>query len=981
MRVVTTAHRWLRAHRATTLFTLVAALAVILPSAVSAQTGRVTGSVLAASNNSPISVAQIRIGDTGLGGITGDNGRFLVLSVPVGTHEVFVERIGYRTQSQTVEVAAGEAVSLEFRLSETALELDELVVTGTPGASSRRELGNSVGSVRAAALENTPSQTLTEILNGQTTGLQQWRNEGQVGGGSKIVLRGINSISQDVQPLIYVDGVRMNNNQGIYANRSSINPGPAGAQTSPNPLDLIDPSDIERVEVVRGSAATTLYGTEAAGGVIQIFTKQGRSGQQATWTMEMTGGTRFMTGNSMGPILGKTDDWGFTKPWYTNGPLGEAKLSVSGGTSALRYFVSAGMNYEDGVIDNNDDQLYSVRGNFGMQPVSSVNISLNTSYTHRTTNYMEMGDNASGFMLNVLRGTQDYTNAAVDRDNYQGDPDQILFDITNSGRVEHFVGGLTTTHRADGLGLTTRLTVGLDYTTAFNQQNFPFDHVLRPRGRRNLNEWEHRTITFDLGTTWERDIGDNMSSSFSAGGQIFSDWDHTVYGFSEDFGGPGEKTLTSGATTTSSEDLLKVVNAGFFAQEVLGIGENLFLTGGLRVDGNSAFGEDLGLQMYPKFSTSYVISDTDFWPSDFWPVMKLRAAWGQSGKAPGAFDAVRTWTPVAGYEGQAGVTPSNLGNPDLGPERSTELELGFEGSLFDDRVGLDVSWYNSVTSDALMPVTAAPSDGFLTSQLRNVGKFKNTGIEVELRGVPVALDNMRWEVTGRVSTINSEVLELGEAPEFFLGWGSILGQWVRVGYPIVSLWGESVSNPDAIADPVIEDDHYYGPIYPTHILSGTTSINLFQRLTIYALGEFHGGQYQFNIMPWQQVRRGLWPECNDLGLNNADDAAAWSSAPAIWRARCQLPTPNFDFWMRPSDFFKLRTVSASLLIPDDIIPGATGTTLTATLQNSYKWSKGAGIDPELTVGYYGGVGTFPARYEYYQLPAPVMFSISLRANF
>ncbi len=960
---------------------LFAALAVALPASLAAQTGRVTGRVLNASNNSPIGVAQITIGDTGLGVAATQDGRFVVLNVPVGTHEVVAERIGFRTERQMVQVSATEVAFVEFRMSETALELDELVVTGTPGASSRRELGNSVGSVRAAALENTPSQTLTEILNGQTTGLQQWRNEGQVGGGSKIVLRGINSISQDVQPLIYIDGIRMNNNSGIYNNRSSINPGPAGAQTSPNPLDLIDPSDIERVEVVRGSAATTLYGTEAAGGVIQIFTKQGRAGQRATWTAEMTGGTRFMTGNTMGPVLGKTDDWGFTKKWYSRGELGEAKLSVSGGTNTVRYFVSAGMNYEDGVIDNNDDRSYSVRGNFGMQPVPTVNINLNTSYTHRNTNYMEMGDNGTGFMLNVLRGSQDYTNAAVDRDNYQGDPDEILFDITNSGRVEHFVGGLTTTHTADGLGLTTRLTVGLDYTTAFNQQNFPFDHVLRPRGRRNLNEWEHRTITFDLGTTWERDLTDNLSSSFSAGGQIFSDWDHTVYGVSEDFGGPGEKTLTSGATTTSSEDLLKVVNAGFFAQEVLGIGDNLFLTGGVRVDGNSAFGEDLGLQVYPKVSTSYVVSDTDFWPSDWWPVMKLRAAWGQSGKAPGAFDAVRTWTPVAGYEGQAGVTPSNLGNPDLGPERSTELELGFEGSLLQDRVGVDVSWYNSVTSDALMPVTAAPSEGFLSSQLKNVGEFKNTGIEVELRGVPVALDNLRWEVTGRVSTINSEVLNLGEAPEFFLGWGSILGQWVRVGYPIVSLWGDYVSNPDAIADPVIEENHYYGPIYPTRILSATTSLNLFQRLTIYALGEFHGGQHQFNIMPWQQVRRGLWPECNDWGLQNADDAAAWAAAPAVWRARCQLPTPNFDFWMRPSDFFKIRTISASLLIPDNLIPGARGTTLTATMQNVFKWSQGAGIDPELSVGYYGGVGTFPARYEYYQLPAPVMFSVSLRANF
>ena len=206
MRVPIPEFRAIRALRMPTLLILAAGLVALLPAAASAQTGRVTGTVLNASNNSPIGVAQIRIGDTGLGGVTGDNGRFVVLEVPAGTHEVFVERIGFRTESQTAQVSVGQAAVLEFRLSETALELDEIVVTGTPGASSRRELGNSVGSVRAATLEYTPAQSLTEILNGQTTGLQQWRNEGQVGGGSKIVLRGINSISQDVQPLIYVDG-------------------------------------------------------------------------------------------------------------------------------------------------------------------------------------------------------------------------------------------------------------------------------------------------------------------------------------------------------------------------------------------------------------------------------------------------------------------------------------------------------------------------------------------------------------------------------------------------------------------------------------------------------------------------------------------------------------------------------------------------------------------------------------------------------
>ena len=175
-------------------------------------------------------------------------------------------------------------------------------------------------------------------------------------------------------------------------------------------------------------------------------------------------------------------------------------------------------------------------------------------------------------MLNVLRGSQDYTNAAVDRDNFQGDPDQILFDITNSGRVEHFVGGLTTTHTADGLGLTTRLTLGLDYTTAFNQQNFPFDHVLQPRGLRNLNEWEHRTLTFDLGTTWDHEISGTLLVILLGTRRLLQRLgSHRPTAAREDFGARGYKDAAPPPSLShdkSSEDLLKVVNAGFFAQEV-----------------------------------------------------------------------------------------------------------------------------------------------------------------------------------------------------------------------------------------------------------------------------------------------------------------------------------------------------------------------------------------------------------------------------
>src|SRR5207237_6049284 len=141
--------------------------------------------------------------------------------------------------------------------------------------------------------------------------------------------------------------------------------------------------------------------------------------------------------------------------------------------------------------------------------------------------------------------------------------------------------------------------------------------------------------------------------------------------------------------------------AGFFLQELLGWKDRLFVTGGLRVDGNSAFGSSFGLQTYPKISAAYVLSEESFWPTRILPTFKLRAALGESGKAPGAFDAVRTWDPVAADEGKPGFTPFQLGNPNLGPERTREIEIGFDASALQDRLGVEATAYRARTMDAL----------------------------------------------------------------------------------------------------------------------------------------------------------------------------------------------------------------------------------------------------------------------------------------
>tara|TARA_Y100000590_G_scaffold216138_1_gene244887 strand:+ start:9203 stop:12079 length:2877 start_codon:yes stop_codon:yes gene_type:complete len=943
-------------------------ITLLVPVSLFAQAGKALGTVTDSEGN-PLAGANIAVVGTSFGAAANENGEFTIDDLPAGDYEFVASYIGYQQFRQAESVSPGGTVTLQFVLNPSAVELNEIFVTGTAGAASRKEIGNSVGTLRTGSLEEQPASTLAEALYGQTTGLTQMRNEGQVGAGSRIMLRGMNSISQDIQPLIYIDGVRMNNNAGTYSSQAGRNPGAYGAQTSPNPMDDINMDDIERVEIIRGASATTLYGTEAAGGVIQIFTKRGSSGQKPKWNVKTTTGNRFMSEYNMSPVLAKTSDWGFLKPWFKTGGVNATNVSVKGGTNNLRYFLSGGYDDQMGVVDKNDSQLLSLRGNFGFSPSDNVRLEFNSSYSSRETNYVESGDNGYGFMLNVLRGDQDYTNAAVPQ-GYVGDPDQLIWDVDNESSTEHFIFGFNINHSMPSLNIDTRISYGMDYTDALNRQTIPFDWPLLPRGRRAINRWNHRTQTIELASTWRANFGENITSKMTVGGQIFDDRDHTIYSTSEDFGGPGPKTVSSGGTKFTDEEALNIVTAGMFWEEVVGINDRAFITLGVRVDGHSAFGGDYGLQTYPKIAGSYILSDHDFWPS-FWEVMKVRAAFGQSGKAPSAFDAVRTWNPVTGNDGQSGVTPANLGNAELGPERTTEVEFGFEASILNGMIGLEFTTYNAKTEDALMPVTAPPSLGWLNSQLTNVGSFTNSGIELALKTRPVQTRDLKVELGATYSTNDSKINDLGGIPEFFVGWGPLLGQWVKEGYPVISMWGNKVINPDEMAEPILSESmEYYGPVYPP-VTYGLNATITYKSLTFSALADGQQGAYQFMIMPWQQVRRGLWPECNDR--------KPLSGQTAIWRARCKEPTPNFDHWMRPADFFKLRNVALTWRIPDGMLFDLNGSSLTLTGQNLWRSGNFIGFDPEMTVGN-SAYGPFPARYEYYQIPPASVISLTFRTS-
>src|SRR5207253_7371469 len=243
------------------------------------------------------------------------------------------------------------------------------------------------------------------------------------------------------------------------------------------------------------------------------------------------------------------------------------------------------------------------------------------------------------------------------------------------------------------------------------------------------------------------------------------------------------------ATTSGSEDVLENKSAGVFVQEQLGINNRLFLTGALRADDNSAFGANFKFVTYPKLSASWVVNEEPFWKRNgALSTLKLRAAWGQAGQQPDAFAAQQSYAPTSGNAGVPTLTPQNLGNPDLKPERGEELEVGLDAGLFHDESTLSFTYYNNYTKDAIVPRTIKPSLGYPGTQLVNLGEVRNWGYEVQLDSRLFESQRFAGTLGFGFSYNNNRVLDLGGVPLVQYARGTAIPQVQqdRVGYPIGS---------------------------------------------------------------------------------------------------------------------------------------------------------------------------------------------------
>jgi TonB-linked SusC/RagA family outer membrane protein len=890
------------------------------------------------------------------------------------------------------------------------VQLDEIVTTAT-GEQRKLEVGNAVSTIDAASVASEqPITAVTDLMSGRAAGVQVLKSGGTTGTGARIRIRGSNSISLSNEPLYYIDGIRLESSAS--SSTLDIGGFGAGdpRTSGPSRLNDLNPDDIESIEIVKGPAAATLYGIQASNGVVRITTKKGHAGR-AKWNFFVEeGGVRdnntyplnyfgrcptdangvcIQPGPALPDSIGdftcilQSEIDGLctqssvlryspienssTRPLKT-GLRQQYGASVAGGNELVTYFLSGSYENEDGVfrlprieedsirnalgsvpatqIRPNALERTSIRANLGANVSRNSDLQANVGYTSSDSRFVE-NDNSA---LTITGSAETSTNPPDVASGWYYTPAQLFAELAQQS-IERFTGGLTYNWRPQSW-LTTRATLGYDVTNRRDLQFFPTGRVA-PLDQNNAgvlsdNRFQISQTSVDIGATARFKLTPRLASKTSAGAQFFRDLTSGVLATGRGLV-PGSSTLSGAASVEATNSTIESRSLGSYVEQELGINERLFVTGALRFDGSSSFGKDFSTTTYPKASVSWLVSDEPFFQLSALNTLRLRGAFGASGRQPGATDALRFYTPVSSKkdgQGLFGVTPGNLGNPNLKPERSRELELGLDAALFNSRLSLEFTYFNKTTRDALILRPLLSSAGQVTSQFENLGKLRNSGVELALDMRVLDKPAIVWDVNLSGSIVHNKVLKLG-VPAFFEP-GSFYQRQVS-GFPAGGFWGASVSYDDANGDHIIDASEitvdttlrYLGPALPTKEASFNSSIGLFRgRLRVGSQFDYRGGHRIDNSIENYRCYVG---NCRGL-VDRRAPLREQALAEAAFTGYSGLIV--FD---EPGWFIKLRELSLTFYAPERWARamGASNVSLTLAGRNLWTITDYSGVDPEV----------------------------------
>lgn len=792
----------------------IAVLCLFTAATALAQTGSLSGTVTDAESGETLPGANVLIVQLDRGASTDVDGNFSIGNIPVGTYTVRITFIGYRTFTQEVEINAGQETTLNAEMQTGTVGLDELVVSGY-GTTTKRELTGSITSVNASDFEGIPVQNTESILQGRAAGVNVTTTSGNPGGAFRVQVRGNGSINAATQPLYIVDGVQIS-----FSQQSNL--------TSQSPLNSINPSDIESIEVLKDASAAAIYGSQAAAGVVIITTKRGQQGatritarsetgiRQATELVDYLDTNQYLdymaearsieTGQNFDAARDVYENF-FADRWGTPGRDGvlantdwhdfifrtgstqKHNLSASGGDDQTRFYISGGYENTNGHIFNSKFDRLNLRTNFDHQFTERLNGSVNLNLARSdqfgicqdgnfvncppsqamfeppmTFPYFDDGEYGSG-----LFGTRAWNPAVIKEE------------VERNVRVISIVGNANVDYRlTDWLNFSGL--VGVDYRgTEDERYETP---IARPSEGGSL-AYDYRNVyNFNTNATLNarRTFDEVHNVSGLLGAEYRRDYWTRVGTTGQGFPGSFFRVLNASTEPTEASGFNSEFRVGsYFGNLKYNYDERYFLSLIARYDGHSRFGSETRWGFFPSISGAWRVSEENFFNVDFISELKLRVGYGTTGNAAiGNFAARGLYSAAGSYLGQTGLTPTQLANVNLSWEEAKEINIGLDYELYSGRISGSIDVYQK-DNDNLLLSRELPIESGFGSITENVGEVRNEGIEFEIRTVNVNTRDFSWSTRFNTALLRNEVLDLGE--DDVLNENSTF-QEIRVGQPI-----------------------------------------------------------------------------------------------------------------------------------------------------------------------------------------------------
>ncbi|PKB44782.1 TonB-linked SusC/RagA family outer membrane protein [Cellulophaga sp. RHA19] len=754
------------------------------------------------------------------------------------------------------EVTVGTTTVVNVTLEEDASQLDEVVVTAFGVEKKEKSLGYSVTQVKSEDLNLTGQANALEALQGRVAGVQINRTSGSSGGGVDILIRGVTSVNPDRsnQPLIIVDGIALNNDTfsgNVSPSAGSNSPSSSEQFSFSNRAGDINPEDIESYNVLKGAAATALYGVRAANGAIVITTKKGKKGKakvnftasttfrnlektpnlQETYREGFsgaprtlydpdsdTGFNRVQNGTSFyswgpkytddsytlesGDVVDLTNDQ-FYSPYdlFKTGVNTQVNLNISGATEKMDYFFSVGNNNEEGILPGTYYDKTNFRLKSGYQVTDNFSINTSISYSKSGGNRGNSGDKSVMSSLSYYSGTfpiNDYQNPDGTQRNYTfGVIDNPRYFIEKSSLfddVNRWVGNAILKYSPkDWLNIT--YSAQVDNYSDQRNRFVPADlDVGTQVGGFIVNQNINFTaLESNFLVAMSKDWSDDFRTDLTLGHQVSDTKRNYADVRGETLNVPGINELGNTINTFANESVTQLRNVGVFGELKLSYLDKLFLTVTGRNDWVSTLPKDNRSFFYPSVSLAYDVSGV-FGDNDVFTFGKLRASWAEVGKGP-LFGQVGHYFVVDGdfpFGGAGGYRSSTaLGDLDIVPERNQSTEIGADLRFFKNRIRLDYAYYKTRVKDQIFGVGTAYSSG-ISRIVRNAGDFEVFGHEFLLSADIIKSQDFKWEVVLNWSTSEGKVLDIPDDIESIIfadsGFAGVTSE-IREGDKMGSLYG------------------------------------------------------------------------------------------------------------------------------------------------------------------------------------------------